>query len=68
MNSPPSVRPSVCPIVRSWLSFLRIGSLLFSVVLHKVRGPYGAVRDRAQFFRKNPLLAKMAKNGPKQDF
>ena len=43
-------------------SFLRIGSLVFSETLFDVRGPYGDKHDRAQYFWKNPIQAKMTKN------
>ena len=56
---------SFCPFVLLSGSFLGIGSLIFSETLYGVRGPYGDLCDRAQCFWKNPLLAKITKNGQK---
>ena len=47
-------------------SFLGTGSLVFTETLYVVRGPYRDVHDRTQFFfEKNPLPAKVTKNGLK---
>ena len=47
-------------------SFLGTGSLVFTETLYVVRGPYRDVHDRTQFFfGKNPLPAKVTKNGLK---
>ena len=58
----------VCPFFHLPISFLEIGSLVFSETLHNVRGPYIAVCDRAGFFGKNLHRVKMVKNGPKTWF
>ena len=50
------------------VSFLGIGSLVFSETQHGVRGPYIVMCDRAGFFGKNPHWANMTKNGPKTGF
>ena len=47
------------------VSFLRIGSLVFSETQHGVRGPYLVICDRAGFFGKNPHRAKTTENGQK---
>ena len=57
----PSVRPSFCLSV----SFLRIGSLVFSETQHGVRVPCIVTCDRAGFYGKNPHRTKMTKNGQK---
>ena len=56
---------SVRPSFHLSVSFLRIGSLVFSETQHGVRGPYIVMCDRAEFFRKNLHRAKMTKNGQK---
>ena len=56
----PSIHPSVCLV-----TFLGIGSLLFSKTYHVVRAPYVVVCDRARFFGKNPHRVKMTKIGQK---
>ena len=58
-------RPSFCSSFGLSVSFVRIGSLVFSETWHGVRGPYIVVRDRAGFFEKNPHRAKRTKNGQK---
>ena len=50
------------------VSFLRIGSLVFSGTWHGVRGSYLVMCGRAGFFAKNPHRAKMVENGPKRWF
>ena len=56
---------SVLLSVLLFVSFLGIGSLVFSETLYGVRDLYGDVQDRGQFFWKNPLPVKMTKNGQK---
>ena len=58
----------VCPFFHLPISFLGIGSLVFSETWHNVRGPYIVVCDRARFFGKNPHQVKVVKNGPKHGF
>ena len=58
----------VCPSFHLPISFLEIGSLVFSETWHNVRSPHIVVCDRAGFFRKNPPQVKMVKNGPKTWF
>ena len=56
-----SVHSSFCLSV----SFLGIGSLVFSETQHSVMGSYKVVCDRVRFFEKNLNRAKMTKNGQK---
>ena len=49
-----SVCPS-CPSALLSVSFLKIGSLVFSETLHGVRGPYIVVCDRGRFWKKSSL-------------
>ena len=64
-----SVCLSFCPSFhlsfRLSISFLGIGSLVFSETQHGVRGPYIVVCDRAGFFGKNLHPTKKTKNGQK---
>ena len=53
------------PSFRLSVSFLRIGSLVFSEIQHGVRRPYLVMCDGARFFGKNPHWAKMTENGQK---
>ena len=53
-----SIRPSILPSI----SFLGIGSLVFSETQYGVRGPCVVVLDRARFFEKNLFGQKMGKN------
>ena len=48
-------------------SFFLLGRFLGtgSFFSHGVRGPCELMHDRAEFFGKNPLLAKMTKTGQK---
>ena len=65
------VRPSVRPIFRLSVSFLRIGSLVFSEIQHGVRDQYIVMCNSAGIFGKNPHRAKipkMVKNGQKTGF
>ena len=74
-----SVLPSVCPPVHLscchpvhpfFLSFLGIGLLVFSETLYGVRGPYMkmCMTEPNFLLLKNPLPAKMTKNGQKMRF
>ena len=60
-----SVRTSILLFFHLSVSFLRIGSLVFSETQHGVRGPYIVVCDRAGFFGKNLHPTKKTKNGQK---
>ena len=60
---------SVCllalPFIFPSVSFLGIGSLIFSETLHDVRGLYIVGCNRARFFEKYSHQAEMTKNGQK---
>ena len=45
---------SVCPSFHLPVSFLGIGSLVFSETYHNVRGPYMVLCDSRIFWKKNP--------------
>ena len=64
------VRLSVCPSVRASLSFLKIGSLVFSDIVHDDSWSWHLVTDGAWFLKKKKkkLTAKGPKSGPKLGF
>ena len=53
MKSLLSVCPSVYSSVRPLLSFLKIGSLVFSDIIHDDSWPWYLLTDRARFLKKN---------------
>ena len=57
-----TLKNKVCPCFRLSVSFLGIGSLVFSETQHVVRGPSVVVCDTAGFFGKNTHRAKMTKH------
>ena len=64
-HSHPSVRLSVSPSLRPSLSFLKIGSLVFSDIVHDDSWPWYLVTDKARFLKnKNggPNLDQMVQN------
>ena len=58
------VRLSVCPSVRASLSFLKIGSLVFSDIVHDDSWPWHLVTDGAWFLKKKK---KKKKNWQQRD-
>ena len=61
-----SIRPfSVCLSVCPSLSFLKIGSLVFSDIVHDDSSPWYLVTDRARFLKKNWWPKFGPKSGPK---
>ena len=50
------------------MSFLRIGTLLFSETWHGVKSPFIDVCDIVRFLQKNPNQADMTKNDLKTGF
>ena len=72
MKSLLSVCPSVYSSVRPLLSFLKIGSLVFSDIIHDDSWPWYLLTDRARFLKKI-LVTQMSgpdgtKSGPKIGF
>ena len=74
MKSLLSVCPSVCSSIHSSLSFLKIGSLVFSVIIHEDSWLWHLVTDRARFLKKkkknwqSQFGPNGPKSGPKLDF
>ena len=60
-----SVRTSILLFFHLSVSFLGIGSLVFSETQHGVRGPYIVVCDRTRILGKRPCWAKMTKHRQK---
>ena len=59
------VRLSVCPSVRASLSFLKIGSLVFSDIVHDDSWPWHLVTDEAWFLKKKKKKKKIDSKGTK---
>ena len=60
-----SSRPSIRLSVRPSLSFLKIGSLVFSDIVHDDSWPWYLVTDGTRFLKKKKLQSKFEPNGPK---
>ena len=56
---------SVLQSIHLFVSFLGIGSLVFSETQRGVRGPYLVICDTDEFLRKNPHRVKITKNDQK---
>ena len=68
---PMKSRSSACQSVHLSLNFFKIGSLIFSDVVHDNSWPWYLVTDEARFLKKNVVAgiwAKGAKIGPKTRF
>ena len=71
MKSLLSICMSVCPSVCTSLTFLKIGSLVYSHIVHDDSWPWHLVTDRARFLKKKLaawIWAKWPKPVPKLDF
>ena len=64
----PSVRPSFRPSARPSLSFLKIGSLVLSDIVHDDIWPLYLVTDEARFLKKKFFCDPNLGPGPKWDF